>query len=192
MASQLSGQVLASGRPLFGTGGDTSPEHVVGSRVECNDGRVFRYAFCTPTALVAGNLLQAPAETTNHQNLTPVAAAIGATSIDVGLGSSALNAGVYNGGYAIISVTPGIGYAYKIKSHPSAASSAASVIIQLEDPIEVALTASSRVDLVKNPYNGVIQYPTTRTSCPVGVAVDVISAGRYGWIQSGGLCAVLA
>src|SRR3990167_8459662 len=125
MASQLSGQVLVNARPLFSAGGDTNAEHVVGSRVECNDGRVFRYAFCTPTALVAGNLLQAPADTTTHQNLIPVAAAIGATSIDVALGAGAMNAGVYNGGYAIISVTPGLGYAYKIKSHPSAASSAA-------------------------------------------------------------------
>ena len=191
MATQLSGQAQVTGAPLFASGGDTSPQHVVGQRVEANDGRVFRYVFATPTALVAGKLQQSPAEKTDHQNLTAPIAAIGATSLTVALGGTLAQLNEYAGGLAIISVTPGVGYSYRIKSHPAAAASA-DIILALEDPIEVALTATSRIDLVHNPYNGVIVHPTTATGCPVGVAVDVISAGSYGWIQSQGPVGCLA
>lgn len=191
MATKLSGPVLVAGRPLFSIGGDSVPEHEVGSRVQSTDGRVFRYVFCTPTALVAGALQQSPAEKTNHQNLTAPIAAVGATSISLALGATALSTNEYAAGLMIISVTPGVGYSYRIKSHPAGAASA-TVSFELEDPIEVALTATSRVDLVHNPYNGVIINPSTATGAPVGVAVDVISAGNYGWIQSQGPVGVLA
>lgn len=191
MATQLSGGVSVSGAPLFSAGGSTIPEQVIGARVEANDGRIFRYCFATPTALVAGQLQQGPAEVTNHQNLTSPVAAIGATSLDITLGATAAGLNQYAGGLAVISVTPGVGYSYKIKSSTLTASSG-TITVQLEDPIEIALTGTSRIDLVQNPYNGVIVNPTTSTGPVVGVANDVISAGSYGWIQTGGMVGCLA
>ena len=191
MATQLSGSIQVTGAPLFSAGGDTTRQHVVGSRVESSDGRVFRYGFCTPTALIAGQLQQGRAEITNHQNLTAPVAAVGASSLSIALGGTALSPNEYAGGLAIISVTPGVGYSYKIKSH-LAADASATVTFNLEDNVEVALTATSRVDLVHNPYSGVIVNPTTSTGPVVGVAIDVISAGSYGWVQSGGIVGCLA
>ena len=191
MATPLSGQAQIVGTPLFSSGGTSSPEHAIGQRVEANDGRVFRYVFCTPTALVAGKLQQGPAQKTNHQNLTAPAAAIGDTSLAVTLGSTLAQENEYAGGLLVVTVTPGVGYSYRIKSHPAAAADA-SLTLTLEDPIEVALTSTSRLDLVHNPYRGVIVNPTTATGPVVGVAVDVISAGNYGWIQSGGAVGCLA
>lgn len=185
MSTALSGNLQVVGTPLFVSGGDSTAQHVVGARAVANDGRIFRYVFATPTALVAGNLQQGPAEKTNHQNLTAPVAAIGATSIAVTLGATLAQDNEYAGGLMVITVTPGVGYSYRIKSHPAAAS-AASLTLTLEDPIEVALTATSRIDLVHNPYNGVIVSPTTQTGPVVGVAIDVIDAGKYGWIQSQG------
>ena len=182
---------MVAGRPLFGAGGDSEPQHPVGARVEANDGRVFRYVFATPTALVAGQLQQGPAEKTNHQNRTAPVAAIGATSLTVDLGATLAQLNEYAGGLMVVTVTPGQGYSYRIKGHPAAASDA-DILVTLEDPLEVALTADSRVDFVHNPYNGVIVNPTTATGPVVGVAVDVIDAGKYGWIQSGGLVGCLA
>ena len=61
-----------------------------------------------------------------------------------------------------------------------------------EDPIQVALTTSSKVTLIKNPFNGVIQSPAnTLTGSVVGAAVYPIAAGEWGWIQTGGTCGVL-
>lgn len=166
-------------------------EHQLGARAKMADGRVFRYCKAGGTALVPGKLQQAPAEITNHQNLTPAAAAIGATSVTVTLGATAATANQYAGGWLIVTTTPGQGYQYKIKSHP-AADASATLVLSLEDPILVALTTSSVVDLVLNPYSGVIVNPTTASSCPVGVAVYPITASYYGWIQTGGVATILS
>jgi len=65
------------------------------------------------------------------------------------------------------------------------------VTLTLEDEVQVALTTASRGDLVLNPYNGVIQSPTTASGTVVGVAVNDITAGQYGWIQVEGVASVL-
>lgn len=168
---------------------ESSPSTDLGTKIVSDDGREYRYVKAGASALVAGQVQQAPAEITNHQNLTPVAAAVGDTTLSVTLGATALTANYYAGGYALVTVTPGLGQIFEIKSHPAADASAA-VVLTLEEPIQVALTTSSRIDLVPNPYNGVVVNPTTPTSCPVGVACNDITAGQYGWVQTKGIANV--
>jgi len=163
----------------------------LGTKAVTPDGRGFRFCLAGGTGLVPGKLQQAPAEITNHQNLTPSAAAIGVSEVTVTLGATAATLDQYAGGYLVVTTTPGQGYQYKIKGHP-AADSAATLLLTLEDSIRVALTASSVVDLVLNPYSGVILNPTTLTSCPVGVAVTGVTLAQYGWIQTGGVATLLA
>lgn len=189
MATQLSASPLVVGQALFAD--STTQQHNLGERVVSNDGRAFRYSRTGAVALVAGTLQQSGAQVANHQNLTPSAAAIGATEITLTLGATAATANQYAGGYAVITVTPGQGYTYKIKSNP-AISSAGSGTIQLEDPIVVALTTSSRVDLVLNPYSGVIINPATATGLPVGVANIVSAIGSFSWLTCAGIANVLA
>lgn len=167
----------------------TTAQHVLGEKITTPDGRSYRYVKAGASDLVPGKLYQASAEDTNDQNLTAVAASAGATSISASTTITA-TANEYAGGYAIITVTPGEGYIYRIASH--AAFTAAAPTFQLEDPIQVALTTASRIDLVRNPYNGVVVNPTTATSAPVGVAVYPIAAGKFGWLQTGGPAALLA
>lgn len=170
----------------------STPLHELGAKVVMPDGRVFRYVKAGATALVPGKLQQAPAEATNHQNLTPSAnVAIGATSFTVTLGATAATANQYAGGWAIITTSTGAGYQYMIDSHP-AADASATLLITLAEKVQVAfVAASSKVDLVANPYNGVIVNPTTATSCALGAAVYPITATYYGWIQVGGTTALL-
>src|SRR5262249_22453603 len=59
------------------------------------------------------------------------------------------------------------------------------------DPIQVALTASSRVGLVHNPYKNVIVNPTTATAAVCGVAGYIITATQYGWLTTWGPASVL-
>jgi hypothetical protein len=167
--------------------------HGLGAKGETADGRKFRWAKAGGSALVVGNMLQAPAADTDHDDVAVRATAAGSNEllITTGAGSGALDANEYAGGLAIIDTTPGLGYAYKISSHAAIAASTNGSLV-LEEPIQVALTTSSKVTLIKNPYDGVIQTPvTTLTGAAVGAAVFPIAAGEYGWIQTGGTAAVL-
>jgi hypothetical protein len=167
--------------------------HQLGSRFVTSDGRVFRYCKAGASDLVVGNVIQAPAQDTAHQQLTPAATAIGATSIVAALGASAAAANLYAEGLAIIDTTPGLGYAYPISGHAAVLSSGnITLVLPKDSPVQVALTTSSRVSLQRNPYAGVIQSPvTTLTGAVVGVAVYPITAAQFGWIQTHGPGAVL-
>jgi hypothetical protein len=170
-----------------------TPEAPLGARFEMSDGRVFRYCRAGAVALVAGNVVQAPAQLVNHQQLTPSAAAAGATTLVAALGATAATANQYAGGWAIIDTTPGEGYMYPISGHAAVASSGTiTLALDRASGIEVALTTSSRVSLQANPYNGVIQSPvTTLTGAVVGVAIYPIAINGYGWVQTHGPAAVL-
>lgn len=161
----------------------------LGAQASTGDGRLFRYVLAGGTTLVPGKLQQASAEVTANQDLTAVAAAIGDTSISAST-TVTVTANQYTNGWAVITVTPGQGYQYGISGH--AAYTAAAPTFSLSDPIKVALTTSSRIDLVANPYSGVIVNPATASSCVVGVAVAAITNAQYGWIQVGGVANVLA
>ena len=173
------------------TDNSATAEHNLGELVRSPDGRTYRYARAGEL-LVPGTLLQAPAEITNHQNLTPAAAAIGATSVTVTLGGTAATANQYAGGYLVGTETPGEGQMYLIKSHPAQTNGSGTLAIEISDPIVVALTSSSHVDLVLNQYSGVIINPASASSNPVGVAVTAITASQFGWIQVGGVANILA
>jgi hypothetical protein len=156
-------------------------------------GNKYRYVKAGASALVVGNVLQSSAQNTAHQNLTPTATSVGATSFVAALGASAATADLYKDGYAYITTTPGLGLRYVIKQHDAIASSGSGPFNLAEDtPIQVALTTTSRVSLTRNPCSGVIQMPaTTLTGAFVGVAVYAIAANEYGWVGVNGEFPVL-
>jgi hypothetical protein len=165
-------------------------EHNLGAVGFSSDGRKFRYVKFGGT-LIAGNLLQAPAENTGEQGLAvAAAAAIDALNVSVTCGGT-VAANLFADGYLVVTTTDGNGIYYKIKSHPALASATAATF-ELYDPLVVALTTSSKVDLVMNPYKNVIQNPTSASAAPVGVAVIAGTSAYYGWIQTGGPACVLA
>ncbi len=174
-------RVTAVGTTLFEP--KATPSHNIGDTYEDQYGRLFVYARAGGVALVAGNVIQAPAQNTEHDQLTPTAAvAIGAYTVTVTLGSSAVTANQYAGGTLAIDTTPGLGEDYSSDSHP-AADSAATCVFTLRYPIRVALTTSSRVTLSPNPFTLVIQAPvTTRTGTCAGVAPTAVSINYYVWL----------
>jgi len=185
--SKLASMLQVSPQDIFSY---TSTQQTdLGTFAQTADGRRYRYVKAGGTALVVGKLQQNAAETTAWENLTAVAASVG----DMSIASSStvtLTANQLAGGFALITVTPGVGYIYQISGH--AAFSAAAPTIALTDPIQVALTTSSRIDLVPSPYANVVVNPTTATGAPVGVAVSPITASYFGWVQVGGIANVLA
>ena len=180
---QLSADPQGLAQPIYSS--SASQLHGLGERAVIG-GQVFRYVKAGTTALVVGNALQAPVQDVDHDQLVATAAAIGAETITVTTGSSAVTLNQYADGWATIAVTPGLGYQYPIKGHPAAATTA-TCVLTLGRPVEVALTTSSRVTLTMNPHKGVIQHPvTTASGVPVGGAVYPIAISEFGWIQSNG------
>lgn len=175
---------------------DATQRHPLGTKAVTKDSRIYRYVLAGASTLVVGNMIQAPAQLTDAYDLAvQAAAAAGATSIAVTIGATnAIVAQQYSDGYALISVTPGLGYLYKIGSHPAAAINA-TLVLQLGDgeTVQVALTtANSKVTLMPSPYGSVIQTPiTTLTNAVVGACIYPIVNAQYGWIQTRGPAAVL-
>lgn len=185
--SKLSSTLQISPQDLFVV--STVAQADLGALAHTADGRKFRYALAGAVALTAGTLQQSPVETTGWQNLTAVAASIGDTSISAST-TITVTANALSQGYALITVTPGVGQVYQIAAN--AAFTAAAPTISLSDPVRVALTTSSKIDLVAHPYNGTIINPATATGLPVGVAMTAVAAASYCWLQVGGVANVLA
>ena len=170
-----------------------TPAHTLGAYVETADGRGFRYSIAGAVATVPGKLYQSAAQDTTNRNpsggLAVAAAAAGTTSVTL-TGTLTLAANALAGGYMGVAVTPGQGYTYRVLGN-TAVTAAANCTVTLADPIQVALTTSSKVTFTLHPYASVIVNPTTATGAPVGVATSIITAAQYGWLQTRGVCSVL-
>lgn len=175
------------------TSGITAGLHKLGMAVRTRDGRTFRFCRMGAVAGVAGSLYQASAPVPNHLAQTPAAAAVGATAVTITtLGATAATQNQYAEGWLYVDTGPGNGITYGINSHLANAGSAALIVnLEKDDSIQVALTTSSRIGLLANPYADVIVMPTAATSIAVGVPLFAIPIAQYGWIQTWGPCPVL-
>lgn len=190
MAKNFTGPLLVAAQELYAS--STTQQHAVGEKAVTADGRSFRYCKAGLSALVVGNAIQTAVQDTAHQDLTPTAnAAIGAKVITATLGASAALANQYAGGKLTVSVTPGLGQSCLIAGH-AAVLSGGVITVNLEDELRVAITAAnSKMGLIANLYDRVIQSPTTATGAIIGGCVFPIAASEYGWLQTGGLGAAL-
>lgn len=163
----------------------------MGEGVRLADFRVFRYAKAGASNISKGKLQLAPAQKANHHNnAVQTAAAIGATSVAVTLGATALVADEYNEGYLAVNDATGEGQTYKIKRSPATDASGVCTY-ELFDPISVALTTSSEVSAVHNTFNAVVE-AAVATRRAAGVPLISMAAGDFGFLQTKGVAAVLA
>jgi len=166
----------------------TLPEGMMlGQRKEFSDGRVFRLAKNGAVALAAGKIVVQDDETANHITLAPAVAAAGDRTLTVTLGATAAVANEYAEGFAVNITT---GKIYKIKSHPAAALSTA-LTLTLYDDIDVAIPITDDIDLVHNPYYGVIISVADQADIVMGVPPIAVTALYYFWLQTRGVAAVL-
>lgn len=189
--AKLAGPTIISAQDLYTK--SSTAQHRVGQLAFDSYGNRYRYVLAGAT-LVTGNLLQEPAEDTAfHGMALQAASAIGSKTIAVTLGGTAVTADLFKDGILFVSAGTGIGQQFRIVSHDVQTSTTGTSIYQVDRPVAIALTtASSKITVRKNPYRGVLQYPiTTQTGGAVGVALYALTSAYYGWIQSGGECAVL-
>lgn len=184
--STLKANIQLEGQDIFTSSSTQTTD--LGALATTGDSRYFRYGLLGAVTAVPGKIYQGPAEDATNQSpaggLAVAAAAIGATQVTL-TGSLTLAANLLAGGYMSVVITPGQGYNYKVAAN-TAVSSAASCVVTLEDPIQVALTTASKVVFHLNPYNGVVVAPATLTAAPIGVPVYAVTNAQYGWLQTHG------
>lgn len=184
--STLKANLLVTPQEIFTS--STTQGTDFGALATSGDGRYFRYFYNGAVAAVPGKIYQGPAE--DATNFSPAgglavsAAAAGTYTVTLSA-SLTIATNALAGGFMSVAVTPGQGYNYKVKSN-TAVSGATGCVVTLEDPIQVALTTSSRVVFHLNPYNGCIVAPATLTAAPVGVPVAATPINNYGWMQTHG------
>jgi len=188
-ATPLAGPTIIAAHGIYEQ--SSTQLHNLGELMVTDDGRSFRYAKAGATALIPGQLQQAPAEdTTNFQGLTVTTPSAGDISITT-TSTVTLTKDQLAGGLLIIAdATTNAGQVFRISGHNAA--TAAVVTFELDDPVVYTPTGTVKVDAHPNPYNGVIVNPTTLTSAPIGVPLIKITAEYYGWLQVRGACPVLS
>lgn len=189
--SLQSGYIGAIGSSLYTN--SSIPQHTLGTKVTDGAGREFRYVK-TGAAIAAGKLCGTYTENATEESLAVQAnAAIGATTVSITTGGTVV-ADAYAGGYMVVTNTPGLGMMYEIESH-AGRTGTGTLAYKLKDPLKVALTTSSKVDMVKNPYSAVTTWVDgsgTETGVPVGVSVYALDSGYYGWVCVHGAASCLA
>jgi hypothetical protein len=163
--------------------------------------RVWRYCKNGGVALDVAAPVQQAAAAHAEQNddiVCGAAAAIGDTSVEVtstaNLDASPNNvADDFAEGYLIVNDAAGQGHMYKIKSNEALSGTADSTFtLYPQESIRVALTTSSELGLVRNPYYKVIATTAVVSGMVVGVPQFAVTASYYFWCQTGGPAAVVA
>lgn len=155
------------------------------------DGRTFRYALAGATALDPGKLTVNADVDSNVVNKTVAATvAAGATSVVVDVAGTVV-ANAYAGGYLTVNDATGEGISYLVSGN-GGRTGAGEITVYLQEPLKVGLTVDvSEYTLTTNPYSGAVISATDQADLPLGVPNVTVTAAYYGWLQTGGPCAVL-
>ncbi|MDE2015922.1 MAG: hypothetical protein KGI72_05365 [Patescibacteria group bacterium] len=170
-----------------------------GTRWDLEDGREVVLVQANSSAdLAEGKLMQDAALVANHSDLAVTATQAYSNNgnvpatVTVTLGGTAVTAGQYAGGYAVVVDGAGAGQTLQIANHPAQATTNGNVVITLADAPNTALDTTSKVSLVPQPGTGVIINPTTATNTPRGVTLYPITKSSFGFLISKGTVSCLA
>jgi hypothetical protein len=170
----------------------STKQEMLGALSETADGRKYRYALAGAVALSPGKICVNADLVANHtdQNIA-VSGVAGDTKVSLTLGATAAT-NQYQDGYLVINDATGEGINYLIAGHP-AADSAGTLVVNLAEPLEAAVTATTtQYTLKANNYSGVVISIADQADQCVGVPNVAVTAAYYAWLQTHGECAVLA
>jgi len=169
----------------------TTPKARVGAVVTDIYGDRYRYVKAGE-ALSAGYLAVSPAPlTTAIHNVDVNTAAIGDKTVTVTAGAEAVAADQLSGGVLTVNSGTAIGDSYPIIGNDAISASGGAMIVRLGAPIHTAFGASDKVTISINPANGVL-HDTSSTLQPVGICVNDIASGSFGWVKTWGVIGALA
>ena len=160
----------------------TAKKQKLGTRMQIAD---TEYIYASAgEAVLAGQLMESAAiESSENDDLAVATTAAEATAITVTFGG-AVTLNEYADGFLYVNTGggAGAGFRYRIKSHP--AGTAVAVTLDHEDGLITALTNGTDVVGAAKPLaSGVLQSNTTSVGAAVGVTMNDIASGSYGWLQ---------
>ena len=181
----------------------TTPKYTVGIGFVRGDGAQFRYGHFGEIvgrgALVSTDVSESGA--------TAIHKAGALTAALIKSGNSSMNnnaigsryaqlvitatADQFAGAYLTISSATGFGFTYHVRGNDATSATVASnTIMELYEPIQVALDSNSQISIAGYPYAN-LESSTTGDCTAIGVSVQNQSAGSYGWVQTHGIVSVL-
>lgn len=170
-------------------------KHQLGARGVASNGDIYRYTriISTGTDLVAGTLYVALANEDNHVNQTLGAAgSVGDSSIELGVGATAVDANEYDEGTLAFVDTSPEGETYFVESHDSSASGSENVTVNIYPNLKTAATTSSEASLIRNPWNNPsANQNVTEPAAGVAIIDWDVSVANFGWLKTRGVAAVL-
>ncbi len=175
----------------FVTGG-TTQLFPLGTELWWGD-RKFRYAKAGVTALATGKLMQSVVPLAGHIDEVASGTAgnytINFTPNTVTTDNLAANE--LQDGYIHTNSGTGLGYMFRIMSHPAIVGGVSGVLT-LYDDIKVTLASTPKATVIHHPMQSVIIQPAAPTAMCCGVTVCAVTGSDYCWLQTWGPCAVLA
>ncbi len=166
----------------------------LGTKMIMQDGREYRFGKAGGSNLAVAKLDAATANGANFDELAiPAAVAAGTRTFNITNGATTIAADDFEDGYVNVEDDTGEGYLYKIKEHGIEAAGSAAVSVTLANPngVIVAMTTSTTVGLMTNPYKAAIIHPSPNVTALIGVAASAIAASTFGWFQVKGPGSVL-
>jgi hypothetical protein len=189
---------------------DATQAYAIGTRITRTDGNEFVYShFLTDSAAgtVVGPDVSEGGEVAAVDGavIAPAsAAAVPGTNVTAGSAGSKYvqftNAGIlkdeHAGGYFITVNDAGEGYTYRIKGNSATGGPATGdVLIELYDPIQVALTTASDVMILGSKYSQLIKATGAGGEDNLAVGVTCanmdVSVASYGWVCTKGIIGAL-
>jgi hypothetical protein len=171
---------------------DTVQKWTLGKRVVTADGRVFRYGYAHAACLAGYGAFNTAGYDATHGigfagETVHLAAAAGASTVVVHIAGVAAND--WAGGYIVIGHgSTATTQQRRILSNTATDSTTGHVVITLDAPLRLALTAASEfIEVFANPYSHLESAGGDYASV-MGVAACTLAAGEYGWFQTWGPC----
>jgi len=205
------------GVPQIGADVDIYEEHVdprfaIGTKFERQDGACFRYAHFG-AAINSAGLLCSVDVSESGTTLKEAAVVASSSTYQMSveqpgvypnmLGSkymivtlASIKTDTYTGSYITMSSGPSASsHTYRIRGNTATGNpDSGNIRIQLWDPLLAGLNSSTGITITGSRYaNLEASLPSTGTDLPAGVSlIKITTAGDYGWVQTKGICGVLA
>tara|TARA_Y100000310_G_scaffold3270_1_gene4186 strand:- start:9880 stop:10620 length:741 start_codon:yes stop_codon:yes gene_type:complete len=168
-------------------------QYALGTLMQLEDGRMYRYGRVGASGLTAGKLASGAAEVANNADDVAVATtAAGSRTVTVTLNATAAAKNAFQFGYLALSDGGGEnGHSYKIAGHPAADASATLELTLLASGGLPTAIGTATGGLTANLYADVVVAAVTLVNSIAGVPNIDIAATEFGWFQIAGACAVL-
>lgn len=164
----------------------------IGEFVLGSNGKGFRFGLAGELVVV-GDVYQGSVIDTQFNGMAVTASAVATNSnlqqVNITNGTTTVAVNQFDGGTAVVRVTPDVGSEYTILGHTTGTSGAA-LVFTLDRPLATAWNTSTKVTLRRSPWSGFIKAATTLTASVAGAGIYPIPSASFGWLQTKGVAAV--